>query len=141
MITSLRAMALVGFALLLAASQSHAQAPPNQASGPGVLTDIRSAVVRLIGAQDKEVEIKMAGKVLVVMRVNSNMNAGTHAGRDNEAQAIVAAVAKGLAEKPELGSLVAVRVEYVTRSRWRSRVVDRVEFRRDPSGRFQFHQT
>ena len=107
-----------------------------------LLADVRAAIVRSIGAQDETVEITVTDKVLIVSRVNSNMNDSTHIGRDNEATAVAAIVSAEISGKPEFDNLVALRVDYVARAvDGGSKVVDSTEFREDPKGAFRFHRT
>jgi hypothetical protein len=109
------------------------------------LVDIRQSVIRTTGAPAETVDISVTGKVLTVARINSNMNRSTHAGRDNEAKAIAAVVSERITGQPEFSSLVAIRVQYEMRSTILGKahilVVDAVDFRASPEGRFQFHQT
>jgi hypothetical protein len=107
-----------------------------------VLADVRATIVRSIGAQDETVEITVTDKVLIVVRVNSNMNDSTHIGRDNEAIAIAAIVSKAISGKPEFDNVVTLRVDYVARAvGGDNKVIDSVEFRQDPKGDFRFHRT
>lgn len=107
-----------------------------------VLADVRAAVVRSIGAQDETVEITVTDKVLIVSRVNSNMKASTHSGRDNEATAIAAIVSKAIIGRPEFDNVIALRVDYVARAvGGDSKVIDSVEFREGQNGAFRFHRT
>lgn len=120
----------------------HADEDPYHHVQQSVLADIRAAIARSIGAQDETVEIAVTDKVLIVVRVNSNMNESTHIGRDNEASAIAAMVSKAISGKPDFDNVVTLRVDYVARAvGGDSKVVDSVEFREDPKGDFRFHRT
>lgn len=117
-------------------------APQSEAVQGSSLVEIERSIVRAIGAQDRTVEITVSRTVLTVVRVNSNMNESTHAGRDNEATAIAGIVSKAIAGKPEFNKLITLRVEYIARSpQGETKVVDSVEFREDPDGVFRFHST
>ena len=85
----------------------------------------------------------MAGNLLIILRVNSNMNESTHAARDNEATAIASVVSKAISGKPKFSDVHTIRVQYAIRSvpGRDSSVVDAVDFRKDPQGVFQFHRT
>ncbi len=109
----------------------------------GQLSEMKTAIIRTIGAQEPTVQLAMAGSVLTVTRVNSNLNESTHAGRDNEARAILGAISNLITGKPEFKSLTTIRVEYVFRSVVGvvNRVIDAIEFREDANGLFQFHRT
>ena len=133
---SLAVLLLVGSGPMVSAEA------PYQHVQQSTLADIRTAIVRSIGAQDQTVEITLTDKVLMVLRLNSNMNEATHAGRDNEATAIASIVSTAIKGKPEFDNLVALRVDYVARSAGgESKVIDSVEFREDPIGDFRFHRT
>jgi hypothetical protein len=70
------------------------------------------------------------------------MNTATHADRDREANLIASVVSKAILGKLEFKTLVAIHVLYVMRAAdGRSKIVDTVEFRRDPKGEFIYHLT
>jgi hypothetical protein len=138
--------ASVAMALLLAepGATLHAQDTTAQdAQRLSALTDIRTSIIRAVGAQNETVEVTLKGNVLTVWRPNSNMNQSTHAGRDNEAMVIAGVVSNAISGRPEFSKLVTIWVRYVVRSLpgGRSKNVDSVEFREDPNGMFRFHQT
>ena len=125
-------------------SLSHAQVSQAQnAQQSAVLADIQKSVIRTIGAQDNTVEVAVMGNILIVARVNSNMNSSTHGGRDNEATAIADVVSKAIFVKPEFNAIVSLRVQYIAREAAdkNGRVIDTIEFREDPNNKFQFHKT
>lgn len=125
-------------------SLSHAQVSQTQnAQQNAVLADIQKSVIRTIGAQDNTVEVAVMGNILIVARVNSNMNSSTHGGRDNEATAIADVVSQAIFEKPEFNGIVSLRVQYIAREATdkNARVIDTIEFREDPNNKFQFHKT
>lgn len=133
-------LAAIGFVVLMAPMPVLAQSGAPETKP--VLAAIQATVVRTIGAEPQTVEIALAGNILTVERVNSRMNASTHAGRDNEAKAIGAVVERGIADKPAFAHLIVIRVQYLARTAGGDRkVVDTIEFRKDAGGQFQFHQT
>jgi hypothetical protein len=136
----------IAMTLLLAQTGAtlHAQGSlPQDVQRLSTLSDIRTSIIRAIGAQNETVEITVKGNVLTVWRPNSNMNQSTHAGRDNEATAIAAIISNAISGRPEFSKLVTIWVRYVVRSRpgGPSKHVDSIEFREDPNGLFRFHQT
>ena len=138
----LAAGAAVLFSLMAAANGSvGAQTiqPPQDA----FLESIQASIVRTVGAQDKTVELSIVDNVFTVSRINSNMNESTHGGRNNEASAIGSVVSKAIVGKSEFQNIITIRVQYVTRygSTTNIKVIDTVEFRKDPNGAFQFHTT
>jgi hypothetical protein len=132
--------------LLLTSSNSHLHAQVSQTQSiqqSAVLADVQKSVIRIIGAQENTVEAAVMGNILIITRVNSNMNNSTHGGRDNEATAIADVVSKAIAGKPEFNTIISLRVQYLAREAAdkTGKVIDMIEFRADPSGKFQFHKT
>lgn len=132
--------------LLLTSSNSllHAQVSQTQSTQQSaVLADIQKSVIRTIGAQENTVEVAVTGNILIITRVNSNMNNATHGGRDNEATAIAGVVSKAMVGKPEFNSIISLRVQYLAREAGdkTGKAIDTIEFRADLSGKFQFHKT
>ena len=85
----------------------HAQLPPPQEQ-PSVLAEIRTTIIRTIGAQPETVEIAVTENNLTVLRINSNMNKSTHGGRDNEANAIAPIVSKAISGRVEFKNLSTI---------------------------------
>ena len=132
--------------LLLTSLNSHLHAQVSQTQSiqqSAVLSDVQKAVIRTIGAQENTVEVAVMGNILIITRVNSNMNNATHGGRDNEATAIADVVSKAIAGQPEFNAIISIRVQYLARKAGdkNAKVIDTIEFRGDPSGKFQFHKT
>ncbi len=143
-----RFLKLAAIVLVIVLAQSSSAVQAQTASSQvgmqnGQLSEMKVAILRATGAQAPTVQLTMTGSVLTVTRINSNLNESTHAGRDNEARAIVGAIANLITGKPEFKSLTTIRVEYVFRSviGGVNRVIDAVEFREDANGLFQFHRT
>jgi hypothetical protein len=107
------------------------------------MEDIRVAVVKNLGSQDKEVEVSRTGNVLTISRVNSNMNGAPHQLVSNEATSIAAAVSKAIVDKPEFNGIHTIRVQYLDRagSPVKNKIVDSVEFRKGKNGVFEIHLT
>ena len=122
-----------------------AQTPPSGGNLQRIaaLENIQKSVILTVGAQEKTVEVTIRGNILTVGRVNSNLNDSTHGARNNEATAIASAVAKGIADSPNFKNVHTIRVQYLTRlgSSAKDKVLDTVDFRKDPNGVFQFHET
>lgn len=132
--------------LLLTSSNSLLHAQTSQTQGAqknGVLADIQKSVIRTIGAQENTVEVGVMGNILIITRVNSNMNNATHGGRDNEATAIAGVVSKAIVGKPEFKRIISLQVQYLAREAGdkAGKIIDTIEYRADPRGNFQFHKT
>jgi hypothetical protein len=109
----------------------------------GLSDELKTKIIRTIGAQAETVEISRADGIITVLRVNSKMNQSGHAGRDNEANAIAPLVAQMILAAPELKNVHTIRVQYVSRraAGGADTVIDMVDFRKSPSGSFEFHKT
>ncbi|HLZ05116.1 MAG TPA: hypothetical protein VKR55_23560 [Bradyrhizobium sp.] len=138
MFRNLYAGAVVLLLLLIQASWG-----VNAQTSSAIIDQLRTTIGQTIGAQPDTVEIVVSGNVLTILRVNSSMNQSTHAGRDNEANAIAPIASKAIAGSPEFKKLHTIRVEYVARSKPGAapRVIDTIDFRKSPAGSFEFHMT
>jgi hypothetical protein len=52
------------------------------------LQSIRTAIIQATGVPDASVDLKVAGKIFVVSRINSDLNQANHSARDGEASRI-----------------------------------------------------
>jgi hypothetical protein len=143
-----RRLAAASVALFLAMGQSiallHAQTTRMMAEQRRpALSDIRASVIRVLSAEDQTVEVNATHNVLTVSRNNSSMNGATHGERNTEAMAIASTVSMAIAGKPEFKNILAIHVQYLAQSApgARKRIIDTVEFRKDPAGNFSHHQT
>ena len=93
-----------------------AQTAPSIVKQVGMPASIGASIVKAIGAEAKTVKVTSSGSILLVTRVNSNMNGSTHEGRNNEAKVIAPFVAKEIVSNPQFGNVTTIRVEYVVRS-------------------------
>ncbi len=116
---------------------------PVGAQTPDALQNIRTSIIQVIGAQDAAVDLKIAGGIFLISRVNSALNQANHAARDGEASRIATLVAGTIVGKPEFSNVHTIRVQYVGRIKagGHVKIIDTVDFRRDPSGVFHFHAT
>ncbi len=116
---------------------------PVRAQSPDALQNIRTSIIQAIGAQETTIDLKTAGGILMISRVNSALNQTDHAARDGEASRIATLVAGTIVGKPEFSKIHTIRVQYVGRIKTggHEKIIDTVDFRRDPSGEFHFHTT
>ena len=135
----LTAWSMVLALMALAAGKAPAQMPQQNP----ILQDIRASIVRTIGVQDSSVEAEIKGNILTVLRVNSELNQVSHAARNSEASAIGSVVSKAIADKPDYKNIHTIRVQYVSRASAgsRSKIIDTVDFRKNPNGNFPMHTT
>ena len=115
----------------------------NDVQRTAILENIKKFVIQTIGAQETTVEVTISGNILIVARVNSKLNDTTHGGRNNEAIAIAPVVTKAIEGNPEFKTVHTIRVQYLVRRKVgeKDKVLDTVDFRKDPNGKFQFHET
>jgi hypothetical protein len=87
------------------------------------LQSVRTSIVQAIGASDATVDVNSA--------------------RDSEASLIATIAAKTIADKPEFKNIHTLRVLYIARlkSGRYEKIIDTIDFRKDPSGVFHFHTT
>ena len=119
------------------------QAPLGAQTAETSLQSVRTSIVQAIGASDATVDVKIIGNIFVVSRINTALNQANHSARDSEASLIATIAAKTIADKPEFKNIHTIRVLYVARlkSGRYEKIIDTVDFRKDPSGLFHFHTT
>ena len=131
---------LFGLTLMFASSAPISAQPPLTQSQDALLGSIRDALNKAI-ALDGTVEVSMKGNVLNVSRVNSSLNKTGHSPRTTEAARIGPIVSEVISGKADANNIHTIRVQYLARSNMGAKVVDSIDFRKDPSGSFQFHAT
>ena len=140
---SLAVSATVGLILLASQVLVWAQPPSGShvQSQDTVLESIRAAIAQAIGVRGDTVEVSIAGNILRVSRMDSSMNQTGHAARNSEAARIGPVVSSAISGKPEFKKIHTIRIQYLARSKpgAKEKAVDTVDFRKDPSGAFQFH--
>lgn len=143
MITKFAGVVLLAFVALVGVKAQNAQAQVGQTVPSTLLSGIQSSVNQVIGAQDKTVEVSVVSSVLVVLRVNSNLGASSHEGRNNEATSIAGVASKALASDATSAGVHTIRVQYLTREGATAveKVIDTIEFRKNAKGEFEIHVT
>jgi hypothetical protein len=116
---------------------------PVRAQSPDTLQNIRTSIIQAIGAQEATIDLKIAGGILMISQINSTLNQANHAARDGEASRIATLVAGFIVGRPEFSKIHTIRVQYVGRVKTggHEKIIDIVDFRKDPSGVFHFHTT
>jgi hypothetical protein len=116
---------------------------PVRAQSPDALENIRTSIIQVIGAQEATVDLKIAGGILMILRVNSTLNQANHTTRDGEASRTASLVAGTIVGKAEFSKIHTIRVQYVGRIKTggHEKIIDTIDFIRDPSGVFHFHTT
>ena len=107
------------------------------------LQNVRAAIIQATGVPNASLDLKVAGKIFVVSRINSPLNQTNHSTRDAEASSIATVVAKTLGDGAPYKGVHTIHVVYVAtlKAGGQQKVVDTIDFRKDPSGVFHFHAT
>jgi len=116
---------------------------PHQTEVTTSLSGVKDSIASVTGYDASALEVAVTGSQLMIKVINSPLAARSAAERQNEAQRIAAAVSSSIGGKSEFSSLNGIHVDYVTRENDGSgaRVVDGIDFRKDPAGVFQHHIT
>lgn len=107
------------------------------------LQSIRAAIIQATGVPDASLDVKVVGKIFVVSRINSPLNEVNHSSRDGEASHIATVVAKAVGDGTSYKDIHTIRVLYVAALKrgGQQKIIDSIDFRKDPSGVFHFHAT
>ncbi len=107
------------------------------------LQSIRAAIIQATGVPDASLDVKVVGKIFVVSRINSPLNEVNHSSRDGEASNIATVVAKAVGDGTSYKDIHTIRVLYVAALKrgGQQKIIDSIDFRKDPSGVFHFHAT
>ena len=122
---------------------AHAQSGLSAGQPSTSLNEVKQAILPSTGYHPSEVELTATNVQFMVTLVNSKLVAGPASRRESEASRITAAIAGVIAEMPEFKGIQAIHVDYVSRKPdgSASRIIDGIDFRKDPQGKFQHHIT
>jgi hypothetical protein len=107
------------------------------------LNKVKSAILAATGYDPAAVELTATHVQFAATLVNSKLVAGPASGRESEASRISTAIAGVIAEMPDFEGIRAIHIDYVRRRSDGSvsRIIDGIDFRKDPQGAFQHHVT
>ncbi len=105
------------------------------------LTDIRKSVVRSMGATDQTVEVIVKDNVLIVLRVNSNMNEFDLCWSRQRSNCDCIHCVESDFWKDVAQGRHQPSSPLIVRKGSSDKTIDTVEFREDTNGMFQHHQT
>jgi hypothetical protein len=143
----LRGSLFVGWLAVVLASApafegAHAQSAQSQGQHARSLKEVKDSVLAVTGYDGRAVEVTATKVRFVITLVNSKLVDLPAAERENEASRIVSAIATTTTDKPEFKGIQAIHVDYVKRGAdGHSRMIDGIDFRKDPQGKFQHHIT
>ena len=130
---------------LIAHAQSPAQTvdqvPPAADQLRASVPEVKKAILAATGYDAAAVDLAATNIDFVVRLVNSKLASGSDAARENEASKIALVIADAISGKEEFKGILALHIDYVTRDADGShtRTVDKIDFRKDPQGRFLHH--
>ncbi len=130
-------------ATLLVCSMNSSQSLVEAQTVDSSLQSIRAAIIQATGVPDSSLDLKVAGKIFVVSRINSALNQVNHSARDGEASRIATVVAKTIDDGVSYKDIHTIRVLYVATLKpgGQKKIIDAIDFRKDPTGLFHFHAT
>jgi hypothetical protein len=107
------------------------------------LPSVKRGIVDATGYAEKDVELNWQANQFMVTIVNSGLNKATPRQREAEASKIVSAITTAIAGKMQFAKTLGMHIDYVARDAVSGHrdIVDGIDFRRDPTGRFVHHIT
>lgn len=119
------------------------------ANPASALTGESNEAMRLIasgsvGMPEVTFQVSRTETAFTALRINSTINASTHQARNNEATAIVSAVAAEFTRKgAQYAEIQSISVDYVERTGTPAHdtVIDRIDFRKNTASKFELHIT
>ncbi len=149
---SIRFVVLVALALGAAPFQAWVQPsfakPANAQSQAPAISELRAAILAATGHRNEDLDLRMTRHLVTVVLVNSKLALDRQffreyaTEREAEAAEIASVIKQKMGARPEFGSILTIRIEYVSRSRAdRARILDVIEFRKTPQGEFLHHAT
>ena len=140
--TTLTAL-LVAVAMARLTRTSRSATPSDEERQMAVLPALKKAINDATHYGEKDIELKYQARQFFVTVINSGLNKSPPVQRETEASQIVDAIARQIVDKPEFKGVLGIHVDYVARNAGGSRtdVVDGIDFRKNPAGRFIHHTT
>ena len=107
------------------------------------LDQVRESVRASRGPAGGDVVMSLAGAQFPVSIINRPLNDGDHSARNVEATRIANAIAISTTGKPQVAAATGIHINFVARPAdgGKERLVDAIDFRKDPSGHFTLHVT
>jgi hypothetical protein len=144
MLTRLVRMGFLTVLLVFVASWEGTRAQPGLVGQPNTsLNEVKQAILTANGYEPAAIELTATNVQFVVTLVNSKFISGPASRRESEASRIAAAIAGVIAEVPEYKGIQAIHIDYISRKPdgSASRIIDGIDFRKDPQGKFRHHIT
>src|ERR1051326_1422705 len=135
----LGSFALISFVVGQSPSWSATQS--DQARETAALPSVKKQVIDATGYAPNDVNLTWQANQFTVTIVNSGLNKATPQQREAEASKIVTAITKAIAGKIQYEKTLGMHIDYVARDSngGHSDLIDGIDFRKDPTGRFVHH--
>jgi hypothetical protein len=132
---------VVLFASFLLAGSVIAEPFPSEEQQQKSLIEVSDAVVAATGYDNRSLVLTAKGVQILVTLVNNNLMSKTADEREIEAGRIVTEISRTIFNKSGFKEIQIIQVDYVERegADGHARMIDSLEFRRDPHGHFQHH--
>jgi hypothetical protein len=104
-----------------------------------VIPDLKKAAVIATGYESSGIDVSSTAHRIVITVTDSKLLQATSMEREREASKIASAIAKTIAGKTPFDQVMLIRVDYVTRQGGQSKVVNSIDFAKDPKGVFRHH--
>ena len=104
-----------------------------------VLPKLKQSAVAATGYSDASVNVKSTAHRITVTLIDSKLVGATAREREIEASKIASAIGTSIAGKPEFGAVVIIHVDYVQGQGSKAKIIDGIDFNRDPKGDFRHH--
>lgn len=127
------ALALAGCSQEPAVKQGAEQASTGASQQATLASQLQSAVVGATGYAPGAVQVTATGAQVIVNITDSRLLDADHAARDAEAAKVSGSLASALGAGAAGAAIQAIHVNYLDRG---GKVVDGIDFRRSPDGRF-----
>lgn len=137
-----RSLLTAGIVTVLASAIPVRSARPQPGATPASLKEVKDAIIAATRYDPGAVELGVTKLQIVVTVVNSGLLNKRAIEREVEAGRITRTIARTISGKSEFQGIQAIHIDYVKLSAdGRRRVVDGIDFRKDPQGNFQHHMT
>jgi hypothetical protein len=114
-----------------------AQQAPQASANAALAGDVRNAVVAATGYEASAVDVTIGSAQVVVTISDSKLLAADHAARDAEAATVSAAVARVIESPGAASAIQAIHIDYAKRNAGSAAtIIDAIDFRKNPEGRF-----
>lgn len=128
---------------LLGAASGWQPADAQSTADPGDIAALKQAIIRTTANDAETIQVSATSIQVIVTVMDSPLLAATNAEREGEARLIAGAIEEVILHRPALGKVQALHVDYARNvtGKDEKKVIDGVDFRRDPRGTFQLHRT